>query len=327
MGGAWFSNDHFVTGWLSSTDANCAMVWLCGTGPVSGFPEEPMDPDDDWPISSMLYKRLLFRFNRTCFLRYLKVFSRPKNLSMPAGDRPDASQDLISLDHILPISTSPEEDRELAQMVTDVDMFVAFLCSSELTYVPHQVAFQNVTGSILDKTKTLDISDGNVVIEMRGHVVGMHVSPCQTQLYVNVRSWPENCKANFFTDGDSPVIAREVEVRVVDLHSFQVLRNVVYAGHLGLTPSNRAFYLYLNATQEYLCSGSEDGSKGGCVWDRTYKCLVAQLPHKECVNCVAVHPVNDEICVSASDDFTIGVWSSSNMVRQKQSVGETSGLS
>ena len=56
---------------------------------------------------------------------------------------------------------------------------------------------------------------------------------------------PENCQPTLFDD--PPPIAREVEVRVVDLHSFQVMRNVVYAGHIGLTLSSGAFYLYLNA--------------------------------------------------------------------------------
>ena len=58
---------------------------------------------------------------------------------MPPGDCPEASQDVISLDQILPISTSPEEDQELAELVRDQDMFVAFLCSADFTYVPHQV--------------------------------------------------------------------------------------------------------------------------------------------------------------------------------------------
>ena len=65
------------------------------------------------------------------------------------------------------------------------------------------------------------------------------------------------------------------------------------------------------------------GAQKRCLGYRSYKSLVAQLPHKECVNCVAVHPVNDQICVSASDDYTIGVWSSSNIVREKAAEGES----
>ena len=111
-------------------------------------------------------------------------------------------------------------------------------------------------------------------------------------------------------------------MRVIDLLTFQVVHNVVYAGHLGLTPSGNAFYLYLNASEEYLCSGSEDGSKGGCVWDRQYGSLVSLLPHKKCVNCVALHPTR-QLCVTASDDHTIGVWVSSQLVREKKSESKT----
>ena len=62
---------------------------------------------------------------------------------------------------------------------------------------------------------------------------------------IELAARPENCQPTLFDD--PPPIAREVEVRVVDLHSFQVMRNVVYAGHIGLTLSSGAFYLYLNA--------------------------------------------------------------------------------
>lgn len=313
--GAWFSNNYFVTGWLSSTDANCAMVWLCGIEhDPGGEGSRNLDEEPDQPASS-LYKRLLFTFNRTCFLRYLKVFSRPKKLGMPPSH---GVQDVISADRLFPVSTSEREDGHLASLVSgESDMVVAFLCSSDITFIPHQLAFQNVTQSVLDKTRTVDISDGHVLIEMKGHIVGMHVGPKEKYLYVNVRSWPENCQPTLFDD--PPPIAREVEVRVVDLHSFQVMRNVVYAGHIGLTLSSGAFYLYLNASDDYLCSGSEDGSKGGCIWDREYGSLVSYLPHEKCVNCVAFHPNQDEMCcVTASDDHTIGIWLSSAALRKKK---------
>ena len=114
-------------------------------------------------------------------------FLRPKGMPVPETDVPKASQEVIELDNVLLVSTTEAEDTELSSLVQDCDMFVAFFCSSDLTYVPHQVAFQNVTSSILDKTKTMDISDGEVVIEMHGQIVGMHVSSCQKYMFVNVR--------------------------------------------------------------------------------------------------------------------------------------------
>ena len=128
----------------------------------------------------------------------------------------------------------------------DHDIYLAFLSSVDRTYVPHQVAFKNVTGALLDKHKAEDISDGDVVIDMHGHVVGMIFSPAHDFLYVNLRSWPPN--ATLGLDYESPPpIAREIEVKVVEMNGFTVLRHV-FVGHHGLTPTERAFYLYLNAT-------------------------------------------------------------------------------
>ena len=72
-------------------------------------------------------------------------------------------QDVISADRLFPVSTSEREDGHLASLVSgESDMVVAFLCSSDITFIPHQLAFQNVTQSVLDKTRTVDISDGHV---------------------------------------------------------------------------------------------------------------------------------------------------------------------
>ena len=124
-------------------------------------------------------------------------FLRPKGMPVPETDGPRARQEVIELDNVLLVSTTEAEDTELSSLVQDCDMFVAFLSSSDLTWVPHQVAFQNVTSSILDKTKTMDISDGEVVIEMHGHIVGMHVSPCQKYMFVNVRWVMANAMASY----------------------------------------------------------------------------------------------------------------------------------
>ena len=46
-------------------------------------------------------------------------------------------------------------------------------------------------------------------------------------LYVNVRRWPENCLPNLI---ESPAIASEIELRVVDLENLTLL-DTVYSGH------------------------------------------------------------------------------------------------
>ena len=44
------------------------------------------------------------------------------------------------------------------------------------------------------------------------------------------------------------------------------------SGHVGYTPSEKAFYLYVDVSETYVGSGSEDGR--GCIWDRHYGALV-----------------------------------------------------
>ena len=47
------------------------------------------------------------------------------------------------------------------------------------------------------------------------------------------------------------------------------------SGHVGYTPSEKAFYLYVDVSETYVGSGSEDGR--GCIWDRHYGALVCSF--------------------------------------------------
>ena len=61
-------------------------------------------------------------------------------------------------------------------------------------------------------------------------------------------------------------------------------------------------------------SGAED--KLLHIWDRHHGCKVATLPgHKDVVNAVAFNPENQEMLVSASDDHTVKIWVSRNLMR------------
>jgi hypothetical protein len=94
----------------------------------------------------------------------------------------------------------------------------------------------------------------------------------------NLRSWPENAVPVF---DQPPAIASQIELKVVDLSTFTI-SSTSLLGHRGFTPSEKAFYLYLDVSHNLVGSGSEDCQ--GYIWDRQYKCLVAKLPHTACVN-------------------------------------------
>lgn len=61
-------------------------------------------------------------------------------------------------------------------------------------------------------------------------------------------------------------------------------------------------------------SGSED--KKGYVWDQTYGCLLASLPHDNVVNCLAFNPADPEMLVSVSDDQTVNIWRSKRQMQR-----------
>ena len=88
------------------------------------------------------------------------------------------------------------------------------------------------------------------------------------------------------------------------------------SGHRGFTPTEKAFYLYLDVSDDFVASGSEDCH--GYIWEKNYGVLLARLSHKECVNCVAFNPNDQETCVSASDDHTLQLWISKRKARLKR---------
>jgi len=147
------------------------------------------------------------------------------------------------------------------------------------------------------------------IIEMHGHIVGVAISPDQSELYVNVRSWPEGSIPNL---DYPPCISSQIEMKVIDLETLEV-RPGALVGHVGFTPSEHAFYLYGDVSEDMVGSGSED--KKGYIWDRHYLCNVARLAHEKCVNCVAFQS-GGGLCATASDDCTIKLWQSAEDARQ-----------
>lgn len=147
-------------------------------------------------------------------------------------------------------------------------------------------------------------------IEMRGHVVGMALCPTGEHLYVNVRAWPENAVPS---QDQPPPISSQIELRVVDLRTL-TLTDAVMLGHRGFTPTENAFYLYLDVSEDFIGSGSEDSR--GFIWERRYGTLLSVLNLGACVNCLVFHPKDQDVCVTASDDHEIVVWVSGRRKRE-----------
>ena len=184
-----------------------------------------------------------------------------------------------------------------------------FLCS-DLTTAPHQLGFKIISRDNLAAVPVISRPDR--VIDMMGHIVGLTMDRQSRHLFVNVRCWPEGCRPH---PEYPPPIAREIETRVVDLATLAV-SDLQYRGHKGFTDSMEAFYIYLDTSDQLLCSGSEDGL--GYIWERQYGCQLATLRHQDVVNCAAINPRDPEMVVTVSDDQTIKVWLSKQRQRKQK---------
>ncbi|XP_076436408.1 F-box/WD repeat-containing protein 5-like [Babylonia areolata] len=150
-------------------------------------------------------------------------------------------------------------------------------------------------------------------VNLKGHIVGMALSPDHRYLYVNSRQWPPN----YFIESvlEPPPIAQEIDIHVIDLVTFQEVGKVM-SSHKAFTPNNECFFLFLDVSAQYVASGAED--RRGYMWDRHYGVHLHCFPHNDVVNSVAFNPRDQEMLVTVSDDNSIKVWRSQRQMRKRQ---------
>lgn len=82
------------------------------------------------------------------------------------------------------------------------------------------IGFQRITSDQFDENSENEIiNKPEKVLEMYGHIVGVAISPENDLLYVNVRSWPDKAVPSL---RDPPCISNQIEMKIIDLHSFQL---------------------------------------------------------------------------------------------------------
>ncbi|KAM3910637.1 F-box/WD repeat-containing protein 5 isoform 1-T2 [Leptodactylus fuscus] len=191
--------------------------------------------------------------------------------------------------------------------------------TGSLTYSPHQIGIKQllphqmttegpVLGEERGPNEFFDSLDH--VINIHGHIIGMGLSPDHRYLYVNSRSWPKDCVIS--NPMYPPPIAEEIELRVFDLRTLREVKEPL-RGHRAYTPNNECFFIFLDVSEDFVASGAED--RCGYIWDRHYNACLATLPHDDVVNSVAFCPVDQELLLTASDDYTIKVWRSRRSLR------------
>ncbi len=222
-------------------------------------------------------------------------------------------------------------DNDDKDSIATEDLLLIFLCCERTYQIPHQVGFQRITRESLDENGTclsgpekaidLNVSIGCIksdnrtfnVFLQQGHIIGYAPSKDRKLLYVNVRSWPEGVEPDRNEPEEPPPISDDVVIHVIDLENLTLLPQSDMKGHKGFTPPTGAFLLYLNTTESFLLGGSEDSH--GYVWDQRYQCLLKRLPHEKCVNVCVASPVDEQVCVTGSDDHKIKLWVSTKRKR------------
>ncbi|XP_077140697.1 F-box/WD repeat-containing protein 5 [Ranitomeya variabilis] len=199
--------------------------------------------------------------------------------------------------------------------------------TGSLTYSPHQIGIKQllphqmttegpVLGEERGPNEFFDTLDH--VINIHGHIIGMGLSPDHRFLYVNSRSWPKDCVIS--DPMYPPPIAEEIELRVFDLKTLREVKDPLRA-HRAYTPNNECFFIFLDVSQDFVASGAED--RCGYIWDRHYNACLATLPHDDVVNSVAFCTADQELLLTASDDYTIKVWRSRRSLRCPQNLSRS----
>ncbi|KAM4663163.1 F-box/WD repeat-containing protein 5 isoform 1-T3 [Discoglossus pictus] len=190
-----------------------------------------------------------------------------------------------------------------------------------LTYSPHQIGIKELlphqmttVGPVLGEERGPNefFDSLDHIINIHGHIIGMGLSPDNRYLYVNSRAWPRDCVVS--DPMYPPPIAEEIELRVFDLKTLREAATPLRA-HRAYTPNNECFFIFLDVSKDFVASGAED--RCGYIWDRHYSVCLATLPHEDVVNSVAFCSADQELLLSASDDYTIKVWRSRRSLRSK----------
>ena len=170
----------------------------------------------------------------------------------------------------------------------------------------HQITFHYIP-SIQESKQDYIEKEPFKSLDINGVIIGAALDNKEEFLYLNVRLF--NHKDGNDVGRYGQEVQEDIQIRVINLKTLEYEPEGMI-GHKGFTKKifNGIFRLDVETSENFISSGSEDSK--GYIWDRYYKCLISTLPHDECVSCVAFDPTNEEICVTASDDYTLKVWCS-----------------
>lgn len=151
----------------------------------------------------------------------------------------------------------------------------------------------------------------DALIDLKGHIIGLALSPDHHFLYVNSRPWPDNCVIT--NPLEPPPISQEIDIHVIDLQTMEKVGTMLRA-HKAYTPNNECFFIFLDVSDNFVGSGAEDCN--AYTWERFYGICLASYPHKDVVNAVAFQKIDDQMLITVSDDYEVKIWRSQAKVRE-----------
>lgn len=171
----------------------------------------------------------------------------------------------------------------------------------------------NFSNNDIEMRKTRKSDKPDNLIDLYGHVTGLCLSRDNRYLYLNCRPWKGTVDRS--DPWATPDLSSAIEVRVIDLMTLQDT-GMRYVGHKGFSSSMMCCFVFLDVSMDYVGSGSEDAK--GYLWDRHYGTNLTTFDHEYgVVNAVGFNPKNQEYLVTVSDDNTIKIWRSRNLIRQQ----------
>lgn len=176
------------------------------------------------------------------------------------------------------------------------------------------------------------------------YITGLCTSHNQRYLYFNFRELDKKATAEVLREYgivqlnenqeleipvSDRIFCRELRIGCIDLVAMERVKVMEYEGHIGYS-AFPAWYICLDASPDYVGSGSED--MRGYIWDRHYRVKVSRLFHSpydtgentkevieryssSVVNGIAFSPVDQETCITVCDDNLIKVWRSKNHMK------------
>lgn len=179
--------------------------------------------------------------------------------------------------------------------------------------IDRQIIISKLDGSGMDTIKTVRVGDLKIdekqrimyIVEAAGNKIVIY--DLQNKQEIGKIEEKENILSCEISNDRKFLLVntsfKHPQIHLWDIESRQVIKR--YNGH-----SQEKYYIkasFGGFGESFIASGSEDAQV--YIWNRSTQSLVSNLnSHTSIVNCVAWSPVDNNLLVSGSDDYTVKIW-------------------